>query len=122
MTYNPSETYIIIAVLFSGATPSYSALPEGQRLDDSHWLLSEAGLILNASTCSITAEELRTFPQLHGSMQTTLDTPYCYIQDKVSTVADHEIPLLEQITPSEVQQFDEVSSRVITSSQTFDVD
>jgi len=26
-----------MAVLFSGGTPSYSALHEGQRLDDSHW-------------------------------------------------------------------------------------
>ena len=51
-----------------------------------------------------------------------LDTPYCYIPDKVSTVADHEIPLLEQITPREVQQIDEVRSRVITPSQTLDVD
>jgi len=32
---DPSETQVIMAVLFSGATPSYSALPEGQRLDDS---------------------------------------------------------------------------------------
>ena len=68
-----------MAVLFSGGTPSYSALPEGQRLDDSHRLLSEASLILNASTCS-TTEEFRTFPELHGSMHTTLDTPYFYIR------------------------------------------
>jgi hypothetical protein len=77
---------------------------------------------LNDSACSISTEEFRTFPELHGSMQTTLDTPYCYIPDKVSTVADHEIPLLEQITPREVQQMEEVRSRVITPSQTFDVD
>ena len=82
----------------------------------------EAGLILNVSTCSITTEEFRTFPELQGSMQTTLDTPYCYIPDKVSTAADHEMPLLEQITPKENQQIDEVRSRVITPSQTFDVD
>ena len=46
-------------------------------------LLFEAGLILNASTCSITTEEFRTFPELHGSVQTTLDTPNFYIPDKV---------------------------------------
>jgi len=55
-------------------------------------------------------------------MQTALDTPYCYVPDKVSNVADREITLLEQITPREVQQIDEVRSRVITPSQTFDVD
>ena len=51
-----------------------------------------------------------------------LDTPYCYIPDEVLTVADHEVPLLEQMTPREVQQIDEVRSRVITPSQTFEVD
>jgi hypothetical protein len=56
-------------------------------------------------------------------MQTTLVTPYCYIPDKVSTVADHELPPLEQMTTlREVQQIDEVRSIVITPSQTFDVD
>jgi len=52
----------------------------------------------------------------------TLDAPYCYVPDKVSTVADHEVPLFEQITPRQVQQINEVISRVITPSQTFDVD
>ena len=96
-------------------------------LKDNVWttrteLLYEAGLILNASTCSISTEELRTFTELQGSMQTTLDTTYVYIPHKVSTVADHELPLLEQITPKVVQQIEEVRSRVSTPSQTFDVD
>jgi len=59
---------------------------------------------------------------------------YCYMlhevlvvagalpSDKVSTIADHEIPLLEQITPKEIQKIDEVRSRVFTPSQTFNVD
>ena len=42
--------------------------------------------------------------------------------DKVLTVAENEIPLLEQITPKEIKQIDKVRSRVITPSQTFDVD
>ena len=84
-------------------------------------LLSEAGMILNASSCSIATEEFRTLPELHGSMQTTLDITHLYIPDKVSTVADHEIPLLEQITQKEIQQIDEVRSRVTTHAQSFDV-
>jgi len=96
-------------------------------LKDNTWttrteLLFEAGLTLNASTCSITTVEFRIFPELHGSMQTTLDTPYFYIPDKVSTVADHEIPLLEQITPNEIQQNRRSEIQNITPSQTFDVD
>jgi len=55
-------------------------------------------------------------------MQTTLDTPHFYIPYKVSTVVDHEIPLLEQITLKKIQQIEEVRPRVITPSQTFDVD
>jgi len=47
--------------------------------------------------------------------------PHLYIPDKVSAFADHTIPLLEQITPKEIQQIDEVRSRVTTNSQSFDV-
>ena len=83
--------------------------------------LAEGGLILNASSCSIATEEFRTLSELHGSMQTTLDTPHLYIPDKVSTVADHEIPLLDQIIPKEIQLIDEVRSRVTTHAQSFDV-
>jgi len=85
-------------------------------------LLAEAELILNASSCSIATEEFRTLSGLHGSMQTTLDTPHLYIPVKVSTVAEHKIPLLEQITPKEIQPIDEERSRVTTHAQTFDVD
>jgi hypothetical protein len=60
--------------------------------------------------------------RITGNMQTTLDTPYVYIPDKVPTVGGHELPLLEQITPREIQQIEEVRSTVITPSQTFDVD
>jgi len=88
-------------------------------LKDNAWttrteLLHEAGLILNASTCSITTEEHRTFPELQRIMQTALDTPYVYIPDKVPTVDDHELPLLGQITQREIQQIEEVRSRVST--------
>lgn len=39
----------------------------------------------------------------------------------MSTVADHETPLLEQMTPKEIQQIEEVRSKAIAPSQTFDV-
>ena len=35
-------------------------------------------------------------------MQTSLETPHFYIPDNVLTVADHEIKLLEQMTPKEI--------------------
>jgi len=55
-------------------------------LKDNAWtarteVLSEAGLILNVSTCSIATKEIRTVPELHGRIQTTLETPYFYVPD-----------------------------------------
>jgi len=85
-------------------------------------VLSEAGVILNATTCSIATEDIRTFPELHGSTQTSLEAPHFYIPDNVLAVAAHEIPLLEQMTPREIQQIDEVRSKVMAPSQTYDVD
>ena len=60
-----------------------------------HGILSEAGLILNATTCSIATEDIRTFPELHGNTQTSLETPHFYVPNNVPTVAAHEIPLFQ---------------------------
>ena len=38
------------------------------------------------------------------------------------TVAAHEIRLLEQMTPKEIQQIDEVRPKVMAPSTTYDVD
>ena len=62
--------------------------------EDNAWttrteLLHEPGPILNASACSIATEEFRTLPELHGSMQTALDTHCCYIPDSL-----YRFPLL----------------------------
>ena len=75
-------------------------------------MLSEAGLILNATTCSVATEDIRTFPELHGNTQRSLETPHFYVPNNVLAVAAHEIPLLEQMTPREIQQIDEVRSKV----------
>jgi hypothetical protein len=56
--------------------------------------LFEAGLLLNASQCSVTMNELRNLPELHGLSQATLDTAHIYIPDTISILANHEIPLL----------------------------
>ena len=55
-------------------------------------------------------------------MQTSLETTHFYVPDNVLPASDHEIHLLEQMTPKEIQQIDEVRFKVMAPSQTFDVD
>ena len=98
-----------------------------QCLKDNTWttrteLLSDAVLIFNASQCSITTNEVRTLPELQGTAQVNLQTSQIYIPDKIDVVANHEIPLLEQITPDAFAQLDEIRSKTMVPSQTFEVD
>ena len=84
--------------------------------------LSDAGIIRNASRCSITTNELRTLPKLHGKTQSAISSTHIYIPDKISIVADHEIPLIKELLPAEVKQLEDVKSKVMVPSQSFDVD
>ena len=84
--------------------------------------LSDAGIIQNASSCSITTNELRALPELHGKTQSAISSTHIYVPDKISIVADHEIPLIKQLLPAEVKQLEEVKSKVMVPSQSFDVD
>ena len=84
--------------------------------------LSNAGIILNASRCSSTTNELRTLPELHGEIQPTISSTPIYIPDKISIVSDHVIPLIKEISPAEVKQLDDMKSKVMVPSQSFDVD
>ena len=84
-------------------------------------LLSEVGQILSASCCSITTNKFRTFLELHGEIQETIDTTQFYIPDQLSIVADHKIPLIQETSP-EVTRPNIVKSKVMVPSQSFDVD
>jgi hypothetical protein len=53
-------------------------------------------------------------------MHSTIDATHFYIPDKIS-VADNEIPPLKEITPREAARLDDVKSKVMLPSQTFDV-
>jgi hypothetical protein len=64
--------------------------------------LSDTGLIFNSTKCSITTNKLRTLSEIHGGMHSTIDATHFYIPDKIMVVADHEVPLIKQITPEEV--------------------
>jgi len=83
--------------------------------------LSEAGIILNSSRCSITTSEFRTLPELSGEIQAGIDTTHIYVPESIPVVASHEISLIKEMSP-EVKRLDEVTSKVMTPSQTFDMD
>ena len=83
--------------------------------------LSDAGVIRNATKCSITTNELKTIPELHGEIQSTIVNTHFYVPEQIQIVADHEIPLIKQVTPEEVTRLDEVKSKVMMPSQSFDV-
>jgi hypothetical protein len=78
-------------------------------------------VILNSSKCTINTSELRTLPEFHGEIQSTIDTVHFYVPESIAVIANHEIPLIKEISSGEVKQL-EVKSKVMTPSQTFDVD
>jgi len=85
-------------------------------------LLSGAGLIYNASTCHISTSDMQTLPELSVTTQTELHTPRNSLPTKIPIVTDCEIKQLHDITPTELQQLDDVKSRVTTTRQTMDTD
>jgi hypothetical protein len=87
-------------------------------LDIPHRSFSDAGLIFNASKCSVTTGDLRTSPKLHEEIQSTIDATRFFIPDKISVIGDNEISLVKEMTPDEVARFDDVKSKVTLSSQT----
>jgi hypothetical protein len=84
--------------------------------------LAVVGQIFNTSHCSIITNDIRTSPELHGEMQENIDNTKFYIPDQPSIVADHEIPFISETSPEEVAGLDEIKSKVVVPSQTFDID
>ena len=65
---------------------------------------------------------MQTLPELSGTTQTELHTPRTYLPTKIPIVTDYEIKQLNDVTPTELQQIDDVKSRVATARQTMDTD
>jgi len=84
--------------------------------------LAEVAQIFNASHCSIITDDIRISPELHGQMQEKIDNTKFNIPDQPSIVADHEIPFISETSPEEVARLDEIKSKVVVPSQTFDID
>ena len=59
-------------------------------------ILSGTGLIRNASPCSISTSQNSTSADLQGTSQTEMHPSHFYVPDKLSSVAEHEVKLLEK--------------------------
>ena len=70
---------------------------------------------------SITTNELQTLPELHGEMQSAIVNTHFYVPDQIQIVADHELPLIKQISQEEFKRLYEVKSKLTVPLQSFDV-
>jgi len=85
-------------------------------------VLFEAGIIHNATECSITSNEIRTLPELHGSTYTMLDTPSLYLPEVSPILAGHEVPQLREAFPTEAGEIDNLRAQLQTPHQSYDLD
>jgi len=84
--------------------------------------LSGAGLIHNATRCSITSGEIRTLPELHGVAHANLNAPSVYVPDSSPILSKHVPPRVEAALTSEVNELDQLKDRLETAQKTLDVD
>ena len=85
-------------------------------------LLSDAGLIYNATSCRISTIDIQIHSELQGITQTELHSPKIYIPEPLPIMADHEVQQLEEISPTILQERDNMSSRASTLRRTLDID
>ena len=71
-------------------------------------MLSGAGLIRNATICAITAGEVRTLPELHGTARTNLDTPSVYTPEELQILTVLEMPDVEMARSTYVNELDQL--------------
>jgi len=84
--------------------------------------LSGAGLIHNATTCSITSGEMRTLPELHGVTRANLNAPSVYVPEDFPILSRHELPRVEAALTAEVNELDQLKDRLATVQKSLDVD
>ena len=80
-------------------------------------VLSEAGVIHNATACSIASNKIRTLPELRGRVYTKLDTPSLYLPNVSPILEDHEIPQLQGSFPTEARELDDLTARLLTQQR-----
>jgi len=81
-----------------------------------------AGLLINASDCHVSTEDLHIYPTLRGSMQTELDTPHIFLPDKVPIISPHDSQQLQEMIMPTLQTLDNIQSRLATPLHAIDID
>ena len=96
--------------------------PQGSAWITFNEVLSETGVIHNATACTIAAGEIRNLPELHGMAEFRSDIPEQYLPVARPMLSVHEEPKLEEMTSPETEQLDGIKSRLATPAKFWDVD
>jgi len=84
--------------------------------------LSGAGLIHNATRCSITSGEIRTLPELHDIAHANLVAASAYVPDSSPLLAKHKLPRVEEALAPGVNDLDQLKARLEAEQKLLDVD
>ena len=85
-------------------------------------VLVNAGLLINASACHVSTEDLRICATLRGTMQTELNTPRMFLPDKVPIISPYESQQLHELTMPTLQALDNIQSSLATPLHSIDID
>ena len=85
-------------------------------------VLVNARLLINASACHVSTEDLHIYPTLRGSMQTELNTPHIFLPDNVPIISPYDSQQLHEITMPTLQARDNIQSRLATPLHSIDID
>jgi hypothetical protein len=81
-----------------------------------------AGLIHNATRCSINSGEIRTLPEIQGVAHANLYAPSVYVPDSSQILSRHELPHVEAALTSEVNELNQLKDRLAAAQKSLDVD
>jgi len=85
-------------------------------------VLVNVGLLINASACHVSTEDLHIYPTLRETMQTELDTPHIFLPDKVPVISPYESQQLHELTMPTLQALDNIQSRLAMPLHSLDID
>jgi len=85
-------------------------------------VLVNAGLLINASACHVSTEDLCIYPTLRGTMQTELNTPHISLPDKVPIIVPYESQQLHELTMPTLQALNNIQSSLATPLHSIDTD
>jgi hypothetical protein len=79
-------------------------------------------VFIHAIRCAITSGEIRTLPEIYGVARASVHTPSVYVPDSFPIVSRHDLPLVEALLASEVNELDQLKDRLAVAQKSLDVD